>query len=195
LGLGLVVTAPGIMPLLFGEHWRPAVPVLQALALAHAFHALFFHGGDVLKALGLGGAVFGLMVWPGLLAVALLLLLVPWLGLPGAALAWILSDAVRLVMTLRVLRREIDVSATELLRPVAVPLIAGVVMASLTWAVGRAVEPGWLGLMAQVLVGAAAYALVALGLDSDLRRRLTELRWALQAGGLARIAGKTAAKS
>jgi PST family polysaccharide transporter len=50
--LGLILLAEPLVVTLFGERWRPSIPILQALAAYGGLRALGSYTGDVLKATG-----------------------------------------------------------------------------------------------------------------------------------------------
>lgn len=96
LALGLAVVAPDLVPVLFGDRWLAAVPVMQVLAVYTLLHSLSFNVGDVYKATGRPGVLNKLAVLR--LAVTAPVL---WLVAPEGilAVAWALA-AVAVTMTL-----------------------------------------------------------------------------------------------
>ncbi|WP_268117737.1 MOP flippase family protein [Methylobacter sp. YRD-M1] len=71
--LGLMVTADKVVPVLFGEQWTPAVPLLQVLCLAGLFWPLQAINLNVLKALGHSHLFFRLEVIKKVLGTLLIL--------------------------------------------------------------------------------------------------------------------------
>lgn len=62
--VGLATVAPDLVPLVFGKHWVPAVPLIQIMALQGAVSTTSLIHGSVVRALGradwwLGVTVFG----------------------------------------------------------------------------------------------------------------------------------------
>ena len=82
LGVGLAITAPDLVPVVFGQQWQPAVPVMQLLALGATLRSLTFNVGDVYKAVGRVGVLNRL----GLLYLVLLLPTL-WLVAPAGIVA------------------------------------------------------------------------------------------------------------
>ena len=189
LAIGLAVTAPAIVRLLWGPLYTPAGAVLAVLAL----------GGLVASAAGASPAVLHAMkrhdrlLGQGLLAaavdVALALLLVPVAGALGAALANVAAQTLASGLAIRaaVTAAGARVPAGALARIVAAALVMGVValVPAVTLGGGR-------GLLVAIVVGAVAYplALRVLGAltpeDLDRARVLVErLPAPARAGGLA----------
>jgi lipopolysaccharide exporter len=57
VALGLAITAGDLVPLLFGDQWGDAVPVMRWLAVAALLMSLCFNVGDVYKATGQPGVL------------------------------------------------------------------------------------------------------------------------------------------
>jgi len=61
--LGLAVVAPDLVPVVFGERWRAAIPVLQLLSLGGIAQALQVFNGQVYQAQGRPGLFLRFMVF------------------------------------------------------------------------------------------------------------------------------------
>jgi O-antigen/teichoic acid export membrane protein len=130
-----------------------------------------------LKAVGRGG----LLVRLSLISVALLvpaaLAGVAWLGLIGVALAWIVVDSARFALSLRALRREIEVDPHQLFEALRPPLVAGIAMFICVWLIGSLLgEPGLLVLVAQGMVGVVSYVAALYILNPAVVADLSMLR-------------------
>jgi O-antigen/teichoic acid export membrane protein len=156
LAVGLAVTAPAVIRVLYGAAYAPAAPVLAILAL----------GGLVTIAAGASPAVLhatkeqGRLLRQGLLAaaadLALALLLVPRAGALGAALASVLAQALGSALAIRAAARVAGaaIPAAALARITLAALGMGAVAAVPVHALG-----GGAGLLAAGLLGLAAYPL------------------------------------
>ncbi len=71
--LGLMVTAPLVVPMVLGKSWASAVPTLQYLCLSFTFHAIYFFGAALTLGTGRMKAAFALtgMQAPAVLAASL----------------------------------------------------------------------------------------------------------------------------
>jgi O-antigen/teichoic acid export membrane protein len=177
LAVGLAVTAPAVVPVLYGPAYAPAASVLAVLAL----------GSLVSFAAGASPAVLHAtkrqdrLLRQGLVAAAadlvLALLLIPLAGALGAALASVLAQAVGSVLAIRAAVRVADagVPVGALARITAAALLMGAVAVVPVFMLG-----GGAGLLAAVLLGAAAYPLALRALsalaaeDLDRARVLVE---------------------
>ncbi|HEX2440700.1 MAG TPA: polysaccharide biosynthesis C-terminal domain-containing protein [Methylomirabilota bacterium] len=192
LSIGLAVTAPAIIRVLYGPAYDEAAPVLAALAL----------GSLVAFASGASPAVLHAtkrqqwLVRQGVLAAVvdllLALLLIPLAGALGAALASLGAQAVGSVLAIRAAVRiaGAGVPLGALVRITAAALAMGAVAAVPVWTLGAAP-----GLVAAVLLGAATYPLAlrvvrALSVEDLERARVLveRLPARVRTGGLA-VAG------
>ena len=86
VGLGILAVAPLLLGL-FGEAFRASLPVLAILVAGSVAASLFGPGEDVLTMLGGERLCAGITLAALVLAALLCFILVPWLGVAGAALA------------------------------------------------------------------------------------------------------------
>ncbi|MGW5958734.1 lipopolysaccharide biosynthesis protein [Methylorubrum thiocyanatum] len=94
VGLGILAVAPLLLGL-FGEGFRASLPVLAILVGGSVAASLFGPAEDVLTMLGGERLCAGITLAMLVLAAALCLVLVPWLGGAGAALAVALATTLR----------------------------------------------------------------------------------------------------
>jgi O-antigen/teichoic acid export membrane protein len=192
LAVGLAVTAPGVIGVLYGPAYAPAAAVLVVLALGSlpAFAAgaspAMLHATrrqDRLLRQGVLAAVVNLV---------LALVLVPVAGALGAALASVVAQGLGSVLAIRAAVRLAGarVPAAALARITAAAVLMGIIAALPMLALG-----GGAGLAAAVPVGAVAYLLALRALraltaeDLDRTRVLVDrLPARARAGGLA-VAG------
>jgi O-antigen/teichoic acid export membrane protein len=113
--VAVLLLAPSAVRLL-GAAWRPTAPVVQILAVAMVFRAVLVVSSELLNAVGHPRA----MLHAHLVRASVLLLtaypLLRALGVPGIAVAVLLSSAAGAVGTLRGARALAGVSLRELLR-------------------------------------------------------------------------------
>jgi O-antigen/teichoic acid export membrane protein len=105
LTLPFVVTAPWLVPFVFGEGFRGAAPLVMLLAPGAVLLACGRVCADVLKGYGRPLAVAGAQTVAATATAVLLALLVPPFGTAGAAVASSAAAAIALLLMLRALRR------------------------------------------------------------------------------------------
>jgi O-antigen/teichoic acid export membrane protein len=192
LAVGLAVTAPGVIGLLYGAAYAPAAAVLAVLALGSL--PAFAAGASpaVLHATKRQDRLLRQGVLAAVVDVVLALALVPLAGALGAALASVVAQGFGSVLAIRAAVRIAGtvVPVGALARIVAAALIMGLVAALPVLALGGAA-----GLVSAVLVGAVSYPITLRALraltaeDLDRTRVLVErLPGRVRAGGLA-VAG------
>jgi O-antigen/teichoic acid export membrane protein len=162
LGLGLV--SAHLIPLLFGEQWRPTIPVLQVMSLT-AFTAVFsFFSGQALYAAGRPQAYLRLALIQVAITAALFVPGAMW-GLGGVAIAYVAVSLLIIPAHLMVLKENAGIEPIELLRCTRAPVLAAIAMGIVVAAVETSVtELSPIVMLAvEVSAGAAAY-LAVLGL-------------------------------
>lgn len=160
LGIGLL--ADPLVLLFLGEHWRPAVPLVQALVVFGVLRSLYTTAAAVYLALGRVRVEPALMLLFIAVLVPLLYLLTARMGVLGAAVALTAATAVGLAANLVMLRRLIGLRVGELLRPLLRAALASAVMAAVVLALLTAdMAPGAANLLG-VPAGAATFVLVLL---------------------------------
>lgn len=155
---GFLVAEPLIITA-FGAEYAPAAGALALLVLSVPLGLLREVATGALLAHSRERQVLTLAAWPAAINLALNLLLIPALGIAGAATATILTEATRLAFALALVRPlGFRLDAFRRLWP---PLLAGAAMAGLLLAVRPAT------LWTAIPLGAAAY-LATLGLLGGL---------------------------
>jgi O-antigen/teichoic acid export membrane protein len=167
-GVGISVTAPLIVPLLLGSQWLDAIPLMQFLAIAGAFMALWANTHYVLLALGkphkvtiLAAVQAGTTV---IFLIAFLLLDIPS-GIGWAMLAAAMTTA---VPNLYLWRTELSIPWRLALLSLWRPALGSVTMASAVIALRGALGPldstgaELVALAICVVAGAVIYVAVVL---------------------------------
>lgn len=117
IAVGLLAVAHWVLPLLFGEAFRPAVPILQVLLLGLPAHALKIMLMQALKAWDRSlvisrGELAGVVV-----AASAMLVLLPRFAILGAAIAVVLAQFAAALWMGASLRRELAMGFRQLLQP------------------------------------------------------------------------------
>lgn len=174
--VGLVLTAPELIALLFGTRWSASVPVMQILAIGAIAQPITMMQSDVMLAAGKQRAAlvlnvcnaiasvlgFAIAVRHGLLAVAAAFSIRAYLMVPfGIYLTW----------------RTVQTDARTYLRPYAVPGLAAIAMAVAVAVVDLALGDRPLALLlgAKLLVGGASYVVALRLLSAELSEELVGL--------------------
>ncbi|MFY0523471.1 lipopolysaccharide biosynthesis protein [Archangium gephyra] len=101
----LVLSAPWVVRALFGGKFDAAVPIFRVSVLGIMLACLPMDG--LLRARGQTRAIFFSYLGKAIATVPLLALLVPWLGMLGGILAWLLAEVVGKTLLLRQLPRAL----------------------------------------------------------------------------------------
>lgn len=183
--IGLALTAPEIVHLLFGPKWSAAAPYLASISTLVLLQIPRMFVGTMLTA---RGRPFALL--PGIGAQILFLVVAIGLfGIPTPAWAvglWIGCELVLAPVASYMLWRGTRLTLADQFRGVTTPLLATIVMAGGILAL-RYIAPAWLTgaplLLLLVPGGIAIYAIALLGIDRSLVSDvLGRLRGALHRG-------------
>ncbi|KGN39912.1 oligosaccharide flippase family protein [Knoellia aerolata] len=166
----IVVTAPVLVPALFGSQWRASVAPAQALAVAGiiTLGAMVDHG--LFYGLGRPGAWLGYAVVVDAATVATTAVAVRW-GLVGVAFGFVVVAVLATLARWVLVARALGTSGLAVARPFGTLLVPTAAAAAAGVLVMRAVE-GAGPPVAQVLAGGLAVTLVYLGLLRWLGRRI-----------------------
>jgi PST family polysaccharide transporter len=154
----LLIGAGELVELMFGEHWRPVVPLIRGFCLAGMLRVTFTTSEPLFLVLHRTGLLLGLGL-ATLVATALVYAVgLPW-GLPGVVVAFLVSSLVSW---------GVFHAATNRLLGVSFRRFAG----ALAWPVGLAVATGTAaagaGFLADLLGAAAALRLVVIAMVAAL---------------------------
>ena len=122
-----------LIPLLVGPRWAPAATPLRILIFGALIRSVLQTAFPLLQGLGHSRADFLLK---GVQMIALCLLLYPaarYWGIPGVAMAVVIAAATALPVWAHTLRKLGNVSATDMIQPVVVPVLATVAGLALLW--------------------------------------------------------------
>jgi lipopolysaccharide exporter len=171
-GVGISLVADPMIKLVFGSSWTSAVSVVQLTSLAYAFGVLTSISWVLFQVYGLMYLTARILVTSVTLRLILLTLLVPRLGLVGAAIAVAVAVVLEQLLFVVMTCRHFKVSPWALLERLwrilaATGAMAGVLAwAGLGWHATAALTAGDLTreLVLAITVGIAVYTLALLGL-------------------------------
>ncbi|MBI5618906.1 MAG: lipopolysaccharide biosynthesis protein [Gammaproteobacteria bacterium] len=163
---GMAAVAPTMVPVVLGEKWLAAVPVLQLLALGSAVSSLNTNIGYVFTAMGIPRITTALLAAQIVIMLGLLALFVPERGAMGAAWSYvgtaIIVYFVSNATVLRYMRMPLHRTLLVQVRPALAALTMGFGVhafgqAALAWTGGHQTLPL---LVAECLLGVALYTCV-----------------------------------
>ncbi len=162
IGLGLLVTAPVLVPVLLGQKWNPMIETFQIFSILVLTRPISANTSSVFQAVGKPIYNMYAAIVLSVVMVPTALLLVPY-GIAGVAVAVLLADIAGLLFNLIQVNRVLPGSALKTIR-VSIPSLAaalimfGVVVASLDYLVQTVGENIW-SLIAAVAIGVAIYGI------------------------------------
>jgi lipopolysaccharide exporter len=162
LGMGLSAIAPNLVPLVLGEKWLIAIPLIEYLGICGIAMALVMTVEPLLVASG-RARIFASFQWIQLLILAPALIYAgKVLGVVGVAAAKTVILTVSLPIWFYVVSRAELISARRLLAAIAPAMLAGIAMYVGVRAVARVSIPSEIVmLLTQLLAGAGIYLAIS----------------------------------
>lgn len=156
-GMGLALVSPLLVPLLLGDKWSSAIPILAGLAIFGVMRISVETMFPALTALGKIKSV-ALLRWVQFAA----FLPAVWVfgvdeSLMGVVYAKIFSAAVGIVMTYKVIQRSVNINLVDLIRVLWRPVVSATVMCITLLSIGELPMMPVLSLILQVVLGIFSY--------------------------------------
>jgi PST family polysaccharide transporter len=176
---GLFAVAPALILALYTDRWADVIPLVQILAPAGVFWALFVVTSPIILAVGRSGLLF---VW-NLIRILILVgavIVGLWYGVEGVAVALVAHHAFSCIVSHWIVMRILDCRAGALLQVLWAPIIASGVMLGLLWILRLFITPEsdpWLFVGISVPSGIVLYSL---GMLAIRRRQLGKMLEAIR---------------
>jgi PST family polysaccharide transporter len=136
-GVGLAVTAPLVVPTVFGDQWDGAVVPLIGLALYAAFRTVGGGANEVYKAMGRPGLSALLSLVRLAVLVPALWLAAQWWGIAGVAWAQLVTAFLFAMLMQGVAARVLQLRWRELGRALLPAVLTGAAIAVVAWPLTR----------------------------------------------------------
>jgi PST family polysaccharide transporter len=183
--VGLVFLAEPLVLALFGESWRPSIPMLRAVAVYTGFRALGTHAGDVVKAQGRPKLLAALAALKALLLVPAQVVAARWGGATAVAAATATVAGATLLLDFALVHRISGVPVRAILGAVAtsLPPVAALALVLMAWTHAAAGAGSLLVLGGGVALGIGAYAVAVRVLSPGAYRHAVSTLWPRPAAG------------
>jgi len=168
--VGILATANFLVPVVLGERWLDAVPLVQMLAMAGIFQTMQSSSATALIATGHPKSVFTTNALYALVLIIALSAFVPSRGANGAAISVLAAVLLATPVFVYFLRRYVGIRTRRIISHSWRPACAAGVMAAAVFSFLPAYEAGTptsravAYLAASVLLGIAVYAVTLIGL-------------------------------
>ncbi|BDA72021.1 probable polysaccharide transport protein [Rivularia sp. IAM M-261] len=175
--IGLSVLAPELVIVIFGEQWKPSIPVMQILNLIGLLYAGFNYNNPMIMALGKPAWGLGLS---GLQAVGNVIgfaIAVRW-GIIAVASAYLIRAYLTAPITLWVVYKLIRINFNTYLKQYAAPLVASLAMVASLFGVKHFLSQiVSLQILLTICIGlgAVVYILTIMLIAPQLYKRATDL--------------------
>ncbi|MDO3411678.1 MOP flippase family protein [Saccharibacillus sp. CPCC 101409] len=170
--LGLLVTAPVLVPFIFGAKWEPSVPLIQVLAVAMLIRSLIVPIQPLLQSKGRTDMYFRYTLMGMCVQVPGLALGTYWGGIMGTCIAYVVIQFILLIIQYNyAMRRTIGSCLPDYLRSMAPGLAYGMIMVGGVLVINYlsvAVFSQEANFIIQVAVGALIYIAVMFLFNKEL---------------------------
>jgi O-antigen/teichoic acid export membrane protein len=169
---GLILVAGPLIVVIYGERWVPAADALRILALYGLFRSLASFSGYLFEGIGRPRNAFYIGAFRLAVVAILIVPMVFWLGVVGAAIAATTGVVAEYVFGLVFIRKHIGLSAREIAAALWRPFWTTLIMSTsvLVPVVGIRDNSG-LELWVSVIVGVIVYGTVNMRVLIELRTR------------------------
>jgi len=158
--IGLSVISDQFIPIIFGEQWTPAVPILQVICFAGIFLPINSANVNLLKAQGRADLVFRIGIIKKVIGIVILVTGSFW-GVMGVAWATVLHSIYSLLINAHYTEKNLNYSLFKQLSDCFPSLILSVVMSSLIIIVKLFFDlEGVVGLLISIMIGVLSYLLL-----------------------------------
>lgn len=157
---GLVLVAEPLIELVFGPEYIDAVPVLQVLgvyAILSAIMNITSHGLDFLGRARARAIVRGITA---LLNVGLNVVLIPRIGVVGAAVATVITYSLYTVASVYIIHQEFNLRSFYLLKNIVLIVLVTGMMSVVVFLLLDYIQ-GWISLLFVVVVGVLIWAVLS----------------------------------
>ncbi len=125
--MGMLILAPDVIILLYGQKWSPSVPVTQVLMLMGILFSIFYFYGNVLKSIGKPSWRFGILSVASVLNIIGFSIAVHW-GILAVALSYVTVEFIVLPFYFLVVRKFLQVKFTAHLQNYVPAFISSIAM-------------------------------------------------------------------
>ncbi|MBX0325907.1 lipopolysaccharide biosynthesis protein [Halomicroarcula sp. F13] len=129
MAAGIAAVAPQFVPVVLGDQWQSAIPVMQVLAVWSGIRAFGANVGSVYKSTGRPDIETRIQALKVIIIVIIIYPAAEWFGLTGVASAIVMSSFIPLPIHLYYVLSITQGQAIELLKLIAYPFASSVVMA------------------------------------------------------------------
>jgi polysaccharide transporter, PST family len=169
--VGLAVVAPDFVPVILGDRWHDAIPVLQLLCIAGLSQSLQSLNHSMLQALDRAGALLAFMIFSATITVSSFAIGLHW-GVVGVAAGFAAARTAVLPVFTTIVARTAQTPVLAFARSVRRVLEASAAMGAIAYGVRLALRhegvPAGVRLAVVVAAGAVAYLSLLAWRDSEL---------------------------
>jgi O-antigen/teichoic acid export membrane protein len=128
MAAGIAAVAPQFVSVVLGDQWRPAIPVMQVLAVWGGIRAFGANVGSVYKSVGRPDISAGIQATKTGAIAIIIYPAAEWFGLVGVASAIVLSSFVTTPINIYYVLSITQDRAVELIKLIIYPLLGSIVM-------------------------------------------------------------------
>jgi teichuronic acid exporter len=156
--VGMFVTAPRLIPVVFGNQWIASIPFFRLLCLVGLLYVLQASNMNILKVTGRTDIFLKLEIVKKLLTVAAVLISIRW-GVYALVIGQVVTSYIAFLLNAGFSGRLIDYPIREQVLDVLPYLGLSLIMGGTVWLIGFVPIPiAWIVLLFQTMAGVLVYA-------------------------------------
>lgn len=155
--IGLAVCTPTILPLVFGEQWRPAIPYMQLVCLQYAWRPIHSVNLKAILAVGQSGVFLRLEIIKRILGLAVIAVALPFGVLPFMIVVALVSDPLCIVINSWPNRKLLGYKLGEQIKDVLPTAVITILMACVITPFPIVIKNSIVAMACQIVCGAAVY--------------------------------------
>jgi len=179
--LGIAVLAKPLIPILYGDRWTPAAPILSILALASMFWPLHVLNLAAISAQGRSDLFLKLAVAKKVVAISLIIAASPY-GPVAIAWATLAASLVAIVINTHYTAKLLHYGIIEQVQDMANTMVCAFAAAISGYCVLHFTSPSWVSTTVSILLSATVYVGCSIATHSLALREVLDMVRRIRAG-------------
>jgi len=184
MATGIAAVAPQFVPVVLGEQWRPAIPVMQVLAIWGGIRAFGANVGPIYKSTGRPDIEARIQALKVIIIAITIYPAAEWFGVAGVASAIVISSFFSVPIHFHYVLSITQGRATELLKLILYPLFSSIAMAGCVVVLDTYLltEPSVLNLSVLIFIGCVIYVIIMFSFERVFEAEFTQLYYIVKQG-------------
>ena len=173
---GLLAVAPMAVIVIYGEKWKPAIPLIIILSFYGFFRSIGSVAGPYFNGVGRPNIALRIFILRMLILVVLIFPLGKYFAANGIAVSLTFSMVVYVIQSFSIINKEINISTKRLFQQIIPQFISALIMFIFVFILGRFIKTSFVSLGVSVAAGIFVYFLsLRIMIGDQLKRDIQEV--------------------